>query len=252
MICLSYMAWNAWLLGYPDRSLELSNKALSLARKLSHPLSSVFALSYAAMLHIYHQDPIKVREHAEAAIDIATDQGFVFWTAFAGMFLGWALSAQGQKEEGLTLIKRSVADWQTTGAKLGGTQFLALLAEVNGKTDNVETGLDIVSETLALIQQNEERLGEAELYRIKGELIVMQGKDEVEAENNFKQGIEISKRQHAKSLELRSNISLARLWQTQGQYKDAKRVLTEIYNSFNEGFHTADLKEAKSLLEKLS
>ena len=252
VICLSYMAWNSWLLGYPDRSLDLSRKALTLARKFSHPLSTVFALSYAAILHIYHQEPRKVQKHAEEAITIATEQGFVFWTAFAEMFLGWALSAQGQREEGLNLIRKSVADWQATGAKLGGTQFLALLAEAYGKNEDIETGLNVVSEALAVIQKNEERLGEAELNRIKGELLLMQGEDEAEAENSFTQGIEISKRQRAKSLELRSSISLGRLWQTQGKHKDAKRVLTEIYNSFDEGFNTADLKEARSLLEMLS
>ena len=252
VICLSYMAWNLWLLGYPDRSLDLSNKALSLARKLSHPLSTVFALSYAAILHIYRKEPRKVQEQAKAAIAIASEKGFVFWTAFAEMFLGWALSLEGQSEEGLTLIRKSFADWQATGAQLGGTQFTVWLAETYGKAKNVETGLDVVTNTLALIQKNEERLGEAELCRIKGDLLLIQGSDEDEAENCFKQGIEISKCQCAKSLELRSSISLTRLWQAQGKHKDAKRVLAEIYNSFDEGFNTADLKEARSLLEMLS
>ena len=252
VICLSYMAWNSWLLGYPDRSLDLSNKALSLAKKFSHPLSTVFALSYAAILHIYRKEPRKVQEQAKAAIAIATEKGFVFWNAFAEMFLGWAISAQGQRQKGLTLLKKSVTDWQATGAKLGGTQFLALLAEVYGKAENVQTGLDVVTNALALIQKNEERLGEAELCRIKGDLLLMKGSDEVEAENCFKQGIEISKCQCAKSLELRSSISLARLWQAQCKHKDAKRVLAEIYNSFDEGLNTADLKEARSLLEMLS
>jgi class 3 adenylate cyclase/predicted ATPase len=252
VICLSYMAWNSWLLGYPDRSLELSHKALNLAQKLSHPLSTVFALSYAAILYILHKEPRKVQKYATDAIAFATEQGFVFWSAFAGMFLGWALSAQGQRDEGLTLIKRSVAEWQATGAQLGGTLFLALLAEVYGKNDDFKTGLNILSENLALIKKKEERLGEAELYRIKGEMILTHGKDEVEAENSFKRGIEISKRQHAKSLELRSAICLSRLWRTQGKHKEARKLLTEIYNWFDEGFSTEDLKEARSLIEMIS
>ena len=252
VVCLSYMARTSWMLGYPDRSLDLSSKALTLARKLSHPLSTVFALSYDASLNIYRKEPGKVQEQAKAAIAIATEQGFVFWTAFAGMFLGSALSAQGHREEGLTLISKSVTDWQATGAKLGGTLFLALLAEAYGKAENVEKGLDVVADTLALIQKNEERYGEAELYRNKGELLLMQGKDETEAENSFKQGIEISKHQRAKSLELRSTLSLIRLWQAQGKREDARRVLTEIYNWFTEGFDTADLKEARALLEVIS
>jgi len=252
VICLSYMAWNLWLLGFPDRSLKKCRKALSLAQKLSHPLSTVFAQSYAAILHIYRQEPLKVQEHAEAAIALASEQGFEFFTAFAEMFLGLAQSSMGQNEEGLALIRRSLDDWQATGARLGGTQFRAFLAEAYGKAGNFESGFSVFAENLSEIQKNEERLGEAELYRVKGELLLMQYHAEAEAENCFKQGIEISKRQRAKSLELRSSISLSRLWQTQGKYKDAKRVLTEIYNWFDEGFNTADLKKARSLLDMLS
>jgi adenylate cyclase len=93
VICLSYKAWNTWILGYPERALNLCHKALTLARNLSHPLRLVFALSYAAIHYQCRQEPRKAQEQAEAAIALATEQGFVFWTAFAEMFLGWALFA---------------------------------------------------------------------------------------------------------------------------------------------------------------
>ena len=246
------MALNSWLLGYPDRSLNLCHKALALARNLSHPLSTVFALSYAAILYQCHQKPREVQEHAEAAVTLATEQGFKFWTAFAGMFLGWALSYQGQREEGISLIRRSVTAWQATGAKLGGSRFHALMAGAFKKTGNVQAGLNVIAEALALAQTSEECYWKAELYRLKGELLLMQGEAAVEAENSFKQGIEISKRQGSKSWELRSTISMSRLWLSQGKREDAKRVLTEVYNRFTEGFDTADLSEAKALLEVTS
>ena len=252
VVCLSYMAWNLWLLGFPDRSLKKCRKALTLAHSLSHPLSTVFAQSYAAFLSIYRQEPLKVQEHAEVAIALANEHGFEFFKAFAKIFLGFGQSLMGQNESGLALIRKNLDDWKATGARLGGTQFRAFLAEAYGKTGNFESGLSVVAESLSEIRKNEERLGEAELYRVKGELLLMQAHAETDAENCFKQGIEISKRQGAKSLELRASISLSRMWQTQGKYKDAKRVLTEIYNWFDEGFNTADLKQARSLLEMLS
>jgi len=252
VICLSYTAWNSWILGYPDRALNISHKALTLARKLSHPLSLVFALSYAAILYECRQEPREAQEQAEAAIAFATEQGFVFWAAFTEMFLGWALSAQGQREEGIALIRRSFAAWQATGAKLGGIHFRMLLAEAYRKTENAEAGLIVVAEALTAAQTSEECVWEAELYRVRGELLMMKGESEIEVEKSFKQGLAIAKRQSAKSFELRSILSLSRLWQAQGKCEDAGRMLTEIYGWFTEGFDTPDLKEAKALLHELS
>jgi len=185
VICLSYTAWNLWILGYPDRALNLCHKALTLARNLSHPLSLVFALSYAAILYQCRQEPREAQEHAKAAIALATEQGFVFWTAFAEMFLGWALFAQEQKEEGIALIGRSFAAWQATGAKLGGTHFRMLLAETYGKTENAEAGLKVVAEALTAAQKSEECVWEAELYRVRGELLMMKCESEIEVEKSL-------------------------------------------------------------------
>jgi predicted ATPase len=183
---------------------------------------------------------------------LANEHGFEFFKAFAEIFLGFGQSLMGQNESGLALIRKSLDDWKATGARLGGTQFRAFLAEAYGNAGNFESGLDVVAESLSEIRKNEERLGETELYRVKGELLLMQGKDETEAEKSFRQGIEIAKHQGAKSLELRSTLGLSRLWQAQGKHEDAKRALTEIYNLFNDGFDTADLKEARELLEVIS
>ncbi len=252
VICLSYTAWNSWILGFPDRAVNLSHKALTLARNLSHPLSLVFAQSYAAIHYQCRQEPREAQEQAEAAIALATEQGFVFWTAFAEMFLGWALFVQGQREDGIELIRRSFAAWQATGAKLGGIHFRMLLAETYGKTENAEAGLSVVADAFNAAQTSEECVWEAELYRVRGELLMMKGESEIEVEKSFKQGLAIAKRQSAKSFELRSTLSLSRLWQAQGKGEDARRMLTEIYDWFTEGFDTSDLKRAKKLLHELS
>jgi predicted ATPase len=252
VICLSYTAWNSWILGYPDRASNSSHKALTLARNLSHPLSLVFALSYAAIHYQCRQEPREAQKLTEAAIALATEQGFVFWTAFAEMFLGWALFAQGQKEEGIELIRRSYAAWQATGAKLGGTHFRMLLAETYGKIENADAGLNVVAEALNVAKTSEECVWEAELYRVRGELLMMKGESVIEVEKNFKHALSIGKRQSAKSFELRSALSLSQLWQAQGKREDARRMLAKIYGWFTEGFDTPDLKAAKALLHELS
>jgi predicted ATPase len=168
------------------------------------------------------------------------------------MFLGWALFAQEQREEGIALICRSFAAWQATGAKLGGTHFRMLLAETYGKIENAEAGLKVVAESLTAAQKSEECVWEAELYRVRGELLKMNGESEIEVEKSFNQGLAIAKRQSAKLFELRSTLSLSRLLQTQGRSEDARRMLTEIHGWFTEGFDTPDLKEAQALLHELS
>ena len=252
VICYSYMAWTSWLIGYPDRALELIRKALILARKLSHPFSLVFALNYAAITYQCCQDDHEVKKHAEEAITLATQQGFTFWAAFAEMFLGWAMESQGQREEGITLIRNSFNAWQATGAKLAGSYFRALMAEAYLKTKNIESGLNAVADALTVVDTSEECIWEAELYRIKGELLLMNGEPEVKVESCFKQGMEIAKRQRAKSLELRSTLSLSRLYKKQGKSEIARRILTEIYDWFTEGYNTQNLRDAKSLLHELS
>ena len=152
--------------------------------------------------------------------------------------------------------------------------FLALLAEAYGKVGQVEEGLAVVAKALALVDKTGQRVSEAELYRLKGELSLksrqVQGKSKTsqdksrtsqnksgvrspksEAEECFGQAIEIARRQQAKSLELRAVMSLSRLWQSQGKKEEARQMLEEIYGWFTEGFDTADLKEAKTLLEEL-
>ncbi len=140
--------------------------------------------------------------------------------------------------------------------------YLALLAEAYGKGGQAEEGLSALSEALAVVDKTGERYYEAELYRLKGELTLKsevktsqnksQASLESEAEECFLKAIEIARRQQAKSWELRAVISLARLWQQQGKKAEARQMLAEIYGWFTEGFDTADLQEAKALLDELA
>ena len=261
------MAWVLWQLGYPEQALKRSHEALSLAQELSHPFSLALALNFAAMLHQSRREGQVVQERAEATIALCSEQGFPLFLAMGTMLQGWTLAEQGQVEEGIAQIREGLAAYQATGAEMWRPYFLALLAEMQGKVEQAEEGLRVVEEALAIVERTEERVYEAELHRLKGELLLAQeskkqkpvlslvegakGKNE-EVEECFHQAIKVARKQSAKSLELRAATSLSRLWQQQGKGEEARDLLAPVYNWFTEGFDTADLKDVKALLHELS
>ena len=166
---------------------------------------------------------------------------------------GWALTAQGEGAEGIAQMRQGLVAYRATGAELHRPYFLSLLAEAYGKVGQPEEGLTVLVEALATVDNTGERNWEAELHRRKGELLLMQQGQKVgEAEECFRKALDTARRQQAKSLELRAAMSLSRLWQQQGKQEEARQMLAEIYGWFTEGFDTADLQEAKALLEELA
>ena len=166
---------------------------------------------------------------------------------------GWALAAQGQGAEGIGQLRQGLTAWLATGA--AGTQayFLGLLAEAYGTMGQAKEGLSVLTEALAAAHNSREGYYEAQLHRLKGELLLQQtAPDEHHAEACFHQALAIARRQQAKSWELRAATSLARLWQQQGKRAGAHAMLTPLYGWFTEGFDTADLQEAHALLEALA
>ena len=154
--------------------------------------------------------------------------------------------------EGLAQMREAFAAWRAIGAGVASPWFLALLAEACGKAGQIDEGLRTLDEALAVVQNNEEHLYEAEVYRLKGELLLQQSVEhQGEAEEGLQQALDVARRQQAKSLELRAAMSLARLWQRQGKCDAARELLAPIYGWFTEGFDTADLQEAKALLDAL-
>jgi class 3 adenylate cyclase/predicted ATPase len=252
--CLSYVAWPLWQLGYPDQALTRSNEAITLAQELSHPYSLAAALDYAAFVHCYRREGHAAQERAEAGMALANEKGFPLYVAL-GMFMrGWALAVQGQGEEGIAQLHQGLAAFRAVGLELGRSWHLALLAEAYGEVGQTAAGLTVLAEALAVVDKTgEERYWEAELHRLKGELLLVLSTDNTtEAEACFHQALDIARRQEAKSLELRAAISLSRLWQQQGKRTEARALLAPIYSWFTEGFDTADLREAKGLLDALS
>jgi predicted ATPase len=267
-----FAAWALWFLGQPDQAVDRIQEALTLARELSEPLSLAHALLFAAILHQLRREERMAQEHAEAALTVSSEHGLVMYQAMATIMQGWVLLQQGRPEEAIEQMRQGLAALQATGTELVRPHFLGLLAEALHKARRVEEGLRTLEEALAVAQRNGEGYYEAELYRLKGDLSLMQstGRDLSRAATGgqavvevappalahavgcFNQSIKIARRQKAKSWELRAVTSLARLYQSQNKQEEARGLLTQIYDRFTEGFDTVDLREAKALLDELS
>jgi predicted ATPase len=242
-----------WLLGYPEQALTRLRETLTLAHTLSHPYSLAYARCFAAFVAQCRRDVLAVHEQAEAAVALATAQGFAQWVAVGTSLRGWALTMQGQGEEGLAQVREGIAAFQATGAAINVPYYCTMLAEVADHLGHPEDGLQALAEAHTLLEQHEERWWEAEVYRLRGVLLlrcpVVQPE---EAEAWLQRALDVARRQEAKSLELRAAMSLSHLWQQQGKQAEAYEVLAPIYGWFTEGFDTADLQEAKALLDALA
>jgi predicted ATPase len=184
---------------------------------------------------------------------MATDQGFPQQVAMAMPLRGWALAVSGHGEEGIAQIHQGLTACRATGATRDRPEHLALLAEASAQVGRTAEGLVALAEALARLDQSEVRLWEAELYRLRGELLWQPTVAQPgEAEVCFQQALAIARRRQAKSWELRAAMSLCRLWQQQGKQAEACELLAPVYGWFTEGFDTADLQEAKALLDELS
>ena len=252
VVCRCHDALLLWLLGYPEQGLAQLDDALTLAQQRAHPLSLAYALTFAATCHQYRREVSAAQECAEALISLAAEQGFPYWMAIGALRYGWALAQQGQAQEGIVQMQQGLTAWRAIGAGIGRPYWLALLAEVYGTMEQPEAGLRALTEALTLAETTGERLNEPELYRLKGELLLQQPSDnQPEAETCFHHAIHIAQSQQAKSWELRAATSLARLWQQQDKRVEARDLLAPLYGWFTEGFDTADLQEAKALLDEL-
>jgi predicted ATPase len=270
--CRFFAAWGLWHLGYPDQALTRSHEALTLVQGSSPPFILANALGYTAMLHQLRREVQATQERAEAEKVLAHEHGFGFMLAEATFLRGWAQAEQGQGEAGIAQMRQGLAAWQALGAELFRPYYLALVAEAYGRGGQSEEGMRVMAEALALVDQSGERRGEAELYRLSGELSLCIGAAALgrtgdntirsdspilqchlsSPEEAFQKAIEIARKQLAKSWELRAVMSLSQLWQQQGKKEEAQQMLAEIYHWFTEGFDTADLQEAKALLEALT
>ena len=274
------LGFGLWFLGYPDQAVQQMNEALLLAHELAHPLS--LALVSLGMEHQFRRDTAATLRQAEALLAVSHEHDLATFVGAGDLYMGWARAEQGQEVEGLAQMRQGLqlhTDKQATSQPY----WMSLLVDTYQRTGQVEEGLTLVAEALNLVEQTEERYYEAELHRLQGELLLnderrtmnderrtmndeRRTKDKErktspihhssfiihrseEAEACFQRALDVARQQQAKSLELRAAMSLARLWQQQGKTAEAHELLAPVYEWFTEGFDTADLQDAKTLLE---
>ena len=249
-----YAALTLWCLGYPDQSLAKGHEALAVAPQMAHHFTLAYALCHCALLHQLRREVQPTEELSEPLVALSTEQGFAYWPRVATLMRGWALAERGQGEAGIAELRAAMATIRAIGTVLELPWYLALLAGAYGIVGQTAEGLDAIAEALAQVASTNERFYEAEIYRVKGELLLKQGGPDsaAGAETCFRQALDIARAQSAKSWELRAATSLARLWSEQGRRTEGHDLLAPVYGWFTEGFDTADLKDAKALLDHLS
>jgi predicted ATPase len=251
--CLAYAALTLWCLGSPVQAVQRVQEALALAQALAHSFSLTLAHFFAAWLHHCHRDVPAVQAQADALLTLAAAQGFPLFVGYGTCWQGWVLVMQGQSEVGLAQLRHGLAAVVATGQELLRPLCLVLLAEAAEHAGLVEEGLCLLAEALTMLEASGHGDLLAEAYRLQGSLLLRQSVTAtVQAEACFQQALTIARRQKARSWELRAATSLARLWQQQGKRAEAHELLAPIYSWFTEGFDTADLQDAQTLLSALA
>jgi tetratricopeptide (TPR) repeat protein len=244
-----------WYLGYPDQARSSARQELRTARELAQPYPLTYAMLAACQVYLWCGDVPTAVEHSAAMVKIAEEYGFSFQLGRATLQRGAVLAGQGKVEQGIAEIRRGADQITATGAVVRSYQH-AYLAEALRQTGSVAEALMAVAAGLSAVKRTGEGIGESELHRIQGELLWAVEGDSAgvvrEAEACLVKAIEVARSQAARSWELRATMSLARLLDKKGKRVEARAMLSEIYNWFTEGFDTADLKDAKALLDELN
>jgi predicted ATPase len=248
---LAVTGWNEWLLGYPDQASEAAAACVRAARRRDHPQTIDQGLASAAITHLLRGEPTIALGLIEEAMAISQQQGFRFRYVLARLLHGWALMGLGNDPGAVSELKEGVVEYRATGARGAFlAAFLAHLAEGYCRIGKLAEAQEVVTDA-----RKEESLHwwRADLDRLEGDLsLVMAEPERARAEQCYHEAIKTARAQQAKSWELRAATSLARLWRDQGKRAEAHDLLAPVYGWFTEGFDTADLKEAKALLEELT
>ncbi|MCI0457355.1 MAG: protein kinase [Gemmataceae bacterium] len=250
--CRAFGGVALWLLGHPERAVQVSDESVRLSYQLAQPSSQALALHFAAILRQCRREGREALRLAESATTIAAEHGFSFWHAGGTVMRGWALAATGSVAEGTALLREGLSAWLATGSVTYQTYYLALLAEVLGQQGRWQEARQALDEALALVERTSEGLYEAELHRLKGECLHRLGEAPGAVEDCLRQALAVARRQGARSLELRAALSLARLLHEQGREAEGREQLAAVHGGFTEGHDSPDLQEAVALLRELA
>ncbi|HEX6565015.1 MAG TPA: SpoIIE family protein phosphatase, partial [Chthoniobacterales bacterium] len=245
--CRCYLALALWHTGFADQALELSRQTVELARSIDHVFSLEYALHHTGWLHQHCRLGTQTQVAAEEQVQIAGEQRFLFWEATGTLYTAGGLLLQGRMERGLRLLENGLQAYRATGAQLGLPYYLSMLADAWIRAGRFADAENALTEAIALANKNDERFQEAEVYRLKGELVLAQSNDQTAAEEWFSRSLVTAERQGSKAWTLRTTMSLVRLWQKQGDREKAFTALSSVYGSFSEGNATPDLADAAAL-----
>jgi predicted ATPase len=252
--CLAYGAVTLWCLGYPEQALRSVQAARRRAEELPNPFDLAQSLYFGAFTHVCRREAGPARELAGALMELSREHGFALLLQ-GGMILdGWGLAQQGRAGAGIEQMRQGLAGWQATGALSHRPYQLALLGEALAREGQAADGLAALEEALAVAAASGERFLEAELHRLRGELLLARVEASPsawdEAEAGFRRALDVARAQQARALELRAVLSLGRLYRRQGRPAEARPLLAETYGWFTEGFDTPDVRDARALLEE--
>jgi predicted ATPase len=250
---LLFMALTLALQGYPDRGLARSREALAAAYELGHAFTTSQALYLTCWLHQMRGEQRVVEERARALMALTTEHGLVGWAPSGSILHGWAVATGGATDEGVAELRQGLTAKEAIGVLQHTPSGLSLLAGLYIRIKNPGEALRLLDEAFARVDRLEERWFEAELHRLKGEALLASSPERgAEAEACYHQALAVARDQGARLWELRAATSLARLWRDQGRCAEAHELLAPVYGWFTEGFGTADLKDAKALLDELA
>lgn len=244
-----FAAWSLWFTGHPDRAVATVEEAIVLATDLSEHHGLAHALLFAAIVHQLLGERAETKRHTGAAMAVSLEHGLVLYQAMARIVGGWAASERRGDVGILAQIREGLEAWHATGARLMRPHFLALLIDASDQASDT-AALDAVDEALSAAKTTGEGAYDAQLHLLKGELLLARTPETTDdAAACFEEALAVARRQGALSMELRAALSLARLHQRGGRHDSARDLVAPIYERFDEGFETRDLRDARALLD---
>ncbi|MCP3471391.1 AAA family ATPase [Bradyrhizobium sp. CCGUVB1N3] len=250
---LCFRSWSLWLLGYPDAALASVEDSLKNAREFGQAATLMWALFYAILPHIWCGKYAVAKMQADELVVLANEKGTSFWKANGIRAQGYLLAEVGGAVDAVSMIRSSLDAWRSTGSTLRVPTDLSYLASAYLKVGQFDNAERCIHEAMMAVESTDERWYEAEVNRVAGEVAVNSpDSDAAKSERYFERALAVAREQQARSWELRAAMSLARLWRSQGEPRQARELLAPVYGWFTEGFDTRDLKEAQALLAELA
>jgi class 3 adenylate cyclase/predicted ATPase len=248
-----YLALTLWHLGFADQALQVDRESRALAHAIGHAFSLGHAVDFSACLHQFCRLGAETQTAGEQETAIATEQGFPLWHACGTLHRAAGMLQQGRCAEALPLLLKGLDAFRATGAVVRVPYYLGMLGDAYTQAGRFQEAHQSFNEALAIAERNDDRFAEAELHRLRGELLLAESPEQaVAAEDCFQQALATAVRQQSLAWQLRAATSLARLWQRQGRKGEAHAALAAVYDRFTEGFTTPDLVDAKALLQSLA